>query len=97
MSTISVNRSYHALSSAYDSFADVLFVRVGDGQRTLGVDTPGGFVLEYSVPDHKLTGVTVVGFRRRFPDFEGCLHIDAAQPFDLWIDEADNQTSVAYG
>lgn len=87
---------YRAESSAYDSFADVLFVRLGTATRTLGVDTPGGFVVDYSVPDRRVTGVTVIGFRRRFPDFSGTLCVDAPQPFEVVVN-ADTHSHAACG
>lgn len=69
----------------YNRRTDVLVVSLKDAEETITVDTPLGFVIHYSVPEHEPVAVTVWEYCSRFGGRGRTLHIDADEPFDVTV------------
>jgi uncharacterized protein YuzE len=52
----------------YDREADVLYLSLGEPRPAVGVDIGDGLVLRYDETRREVTGLTVIGLRRRLMD-----------------------------
>ncbi|NJE80695.1 hypothetical protein E0L17_05060 [Olsenella sp. SW781] len=84
-------RSYSAASASYADVVDMLYVLIdpsGSLSRCHSVeDTPSGITVMYSA-DGSAIGAEVSDFLERY-SLPATIHVDAREPFDLTISEAN--------
>lgn len=65
MEVLSIPERPDAVTWAYDGEADVLYISVGDPRPALGVDLGEGAILRYDEARKEVTGLTLIGLRKR--------------------------------
>jgi uncharacterized protein YuzE len=88
--------SLHAMSSSYDSFADVLYVRVKDAAaKTRNMEESAGLVLRRDLETNRPVGATIIDYKSYWASHERHLIKHLAGFFEISAADVRNLISVS--